>query len=186
MTQRQNLLKIYKYGNIELDNIYYDTAKDEFYVKKSNKLYYFTPLKWKHVNRKYTDKNNENKQKAYHYIHFYNPETKEKIRISDDQWLHDKKDVLEQNKQKENEIVRAIYSEILNNIFKILTEMSTTTKNPSENISENTSENISENTSKNTSRLRLSWLEALKIFLKILLKVLLKIWPRVKSDFLKY
>jgi hypothetical protein len=56
-----------------LDNIYYDTAKDEFYVKKSNKLEYFKPLKWKQVNRTYTDKNNENKQKAYRYIHFYNP-----------------------------------------------------------------------------------------------------------------
>jgi hypothetical protein len=78
MTQRQNLLKIYKYRNIDLRNVYYDTTKDEFYVKKSNKLDYFKPIKWKHVNQKYTDRNNENKQKTCRYIHFYNPETKEK------------------------------------------------------------------------------------------------------------
>jgi hypothetical protein len=143
MTQRQNLLKIYKYRSIELDNIYYDTTKDEFYVKKSNKSNYFKPIKWKHVYRKYIDKNNENKQKAYRYIHFYNPETKEKIRISDDQWLYDKKDVLEQNKQKENEIDRSTYTEFLNSILKILTGMSSTSKN----ISENTSKNLSKSPS---------------------------------------
>jgi hypothetical protein len=78
MTQRKNIIKTYKYKNINLHNIYYDTTKDEFYVKKSKKVESYTPIKWKHMCRKYIDRKNENKQKTYRYIHFYNPETKEK------------------------------------------------------------------------------------------------------------
>jgi hypothetical protein len=91
MTQRQNLIKIYKYRNIDLYNFYSDTTKDEFYVKKSKKVERYTPIKCKHVCRKYKVEGNENKQKTYRYIHFYNPETKEKIKISDDHWLRNKK-----------------------------------------------------------------------------------------------
>jgi hypothetical protein len=118
-------------------DIYCDTTKDEFYVKKSKKVERYTPIKWKHLCRKYKVEGNEKKQKTYSYIHFYNPETKEKIRISDDQWLGDKKNVLKQNKQKENKADRLIYSEILKSILKII----------SENISENTSETIAKNVS---------------------------------------
>jgi hypothetical protein len=57
----------------------------------------------------------------------------QKQKKKDDQWLHDKKDILKQNKQK-----------ILNSILKILTDMSANSDS-SKNPSENTSENISKN-----------------------------------------
>jgi hypothetical protein len=50
------------------------------------------------VHRKYTNKkDNENKYKIYYYTHFYNPETKEKIRVNKLKWLSDRDKVIENN-----------------------------------------------------------------------------------------
>jgi hypothetical protein len=38
-------IRIYKCKDTDLHNIYYDTIKDEFYVKKSEKTSYFTPIR---------------------------------------------------------------------------------------------------------------------------------------------
>jgi hypothetical protein len=57
MTSDENKIRIYKYKDIDLHNIYYDLDKDEFYVKRSKNTNYFTPIRWKHVFRKYINKN---------------------------------------------------------------------------------------------------------------------------------
>jgi hypothetical protein len=72
-----NKIRIYKYKYTDLHNVYYDLDKDEFYVKKSKNITHFTPIKWRRILGKYKNKKDyEDKQKAYNYIHFYNPETK--------------------------------------------------------------------------------------------------------------
>jgi hypothetical protein len=75
----EELFRIHNYKNKQLYNLYYNISKNEFYVKESENTNFYTPLRWKRLQRKYTNKKgNENKYKIYRYIHFYNPETKEK------------------------------------------------------------------------------------------------------------
>jgi hypothetical protein len=56
MVDNENKIRIYKYKDTNLHNIYYDLIKDEFYVKKSEKTNYFTQIRWKHVFRNYRNK----------------------------------------------------------------------------------------------------------------------------------
>jgi hypothetical protein len=45
----ENRIRIYKYKDTNLCNIYYDLVKDEFYVKRSEKINYFILIRWKYV-----------------------------------------------------------------------------------------------------------------------------------------
>jgi hypothetical protein len=64
-----NKIRIYKYKDTDLHNVYYDLGKDEFYVKKSKNTTHFTPTKWRHILRKYKNKKDDaDKQKTYNYI----------------------------------------------------------------------------------------------------------------------
>jgi hypothetical protein len=40
-----NKIRIYKYKDTDLQNVYYDLDKDEFYAKKSKNTIHFTPIK---------------------------------------------------------------------------------------------------------------------------------------------
>ena len=94
----EGLVRINNYKNKQLYNLYYDISKNEFYVKRSENTNFYTPLRWKHVHRKYINKkHNENKYKIYRYIHFYNPETKEKIRVNETEWLRNCNKIIEDN-----------------------------------------------------------------------------------------
>jgi hypothetical protein len=57
----EEVFRIYNYKNKQLYNLYYNISKNKFYVKKSENTNFYTPLRWKHVHRKYTNKkDNEN------------------------------------------------------------------------------------------------------------------------------
>jgi hypothetical protein len=61
-------------------------------------LIFCNPLRWKQVHRWYTNKkSNENKYKIYHYVNFYNPQTKEKIRVTEKEWMNDRDKVITDN-----------------------------------------------------------------------------------------
>jgi hypothetical protein len=94
----EELVRIRSYKNKQLYNLYYNIPKNEFYLKKSENTNFYTPLRWKHVHRKYTNKkDNEYIYIIYRYIHFYNPETKEKIRVNESEWMNDRDKVIEDN-----------------------------------------------------------------------------------------
>jgi hypothetical protein len=50
------LVRIRSYKNKQLYNLYYNKAKNEFYVKKSENTNFCIPLRWKHVHRWYINK----------------------------------------------------------------------------------------------------------------------------------
>jgi hypothetical protein len=43
-----------------------------FFVTRSEKTNYYTPVRWNHVFRNYIKKNNEVKDSLYQYIYLYN------------------------------------------------------------------------------------------------------------------
>jgi hypothetical protein len=54
------MIRVYKYKDTDLFNIYYDTDKDEFCVRK--RLYgsdYFSPIEWKYAFRKRKNENGD-------------------------------------------------------------------------------------------------------------------------------
>jgi DNA repair ATPase RecN len=153
MVDNENRVQIYKCKDTNLFNIYYDLVKDEFYFKKNEK---FKPIKWKNVLRKYKNKKDDaNKQKTYHYIHFHNPESKQTKRITKAQWLRDKEEVIKYNKEEVER--QSALQEIWNHILEFIANHRTTEKlfnfdgmeyNPNR-FAENNSENNSENNPKN-------------------------------------
>jgi dipeptidase len=115
-----NRIRIYKYKDTNLHNIYYDLVKDEFYVKRSEKTNYFIPIRWKHVFQNYRNKKDyADKQKTYNYIHFYNPETKQSKKITESEWLNDKEEVIKNN-IKEEEQMKHILDEIWKHILEFI------------------------------------------------------------------
>jgi hypothetical protein len=62
------LVRTHSYKNKQLYNLYYNKSKNEFNVKRSENTNFYIPLRWKHV---------------YRHVHFYNPETKEKISVTE-------------------------------------------------------------------------------------------------------
>jgi hypothetical protein len=54
-----NKIRICKYKDTDLHNVYYDLDKDEFYVKKSESTTHFTLIKWRHILRKYKNKKDD-------------------------------------------------------------------------------------------------------------------------------
>jgi hypothetical protein len=84
MTQQENMIRVYRYKHTDLFNIYYDTDKDEFCVRKQ--LYttdYFSPIEWKYPFRKRKNKNGDDEwiQKEYRQVFLYNPETKKDLEL---------------------------------------------------------------------------------------------------------
>jgi hypothetical protein len=111
------LVRIHNYKNKQLYNLYYNKSKNEFYVKKSENTNFYIPLRWKHVYRKHTNKkDNKSKYKVYRYVHFYNPEAKEKMRVTEHKWMNDRDKVIEDNLIKE-EVKNMAYEEIWNRIL---------------------------------------------------------------------
>jgi hypothetical protein len=139
------LVRIYNYKNKQLYNLYYNKSKNEFYVKKSENTNFCIPLRWKYVHRKYINKkDNESKYKVYRYVHFYNPETKEKIRVTE--LINDSDKVIEDNLIKE-EVNNMPLEEIWNRILESIANYNTTENlidYYNENNNENNIENISE------------------------------------------
>jgi dipeptidase len=143
MTDNENRIRIYKYKDTNLHNIYCDLDKDEFYVKKNEKTNYFTPIRWKHVFRNYRNKKDDtDKQKTYHYIHFYNPETKQKKIITEKDWLNNKEEVIKYNKE---EVEKHLILEIWKHILEFIANHKITEKLFYPNSTEYNSENNSEN-----------------------------------------
>jgi hypothetical protein len=75
MTQQQNLIRVCKYKDTDLFNIYYDIDKDEFCLR--SRLYginHFLPIEWKYGFRKRKNENGDDKwiQKDYHHVFSHN------------------------------------------------------------------------------------------------------------------
>jgi vancomycin resistance protein YoaR len=121
MVDNGNRIQIYKYKDTNLFNTYYDLVKDEFCVKKNEQ---FKSIKWKNILRKYKNKkDDDDKQKTYHYIQFNNPETKQSKRITEAQWQRDK-EVIKYNKEEGER--QAILEEIWKHILKYIANYKTT------------------------------------------------------------
>jgi hypothetical protein len=122
-----NKIRIYKCKDTDLHNVYYDLNKDEFYVKKSRSTSYFISIKWRYILCKYKNKkDDEDKQKTYNYIHFYNPETKQSKKITESEWLNDKEEIIKNN-MKEEEQMKHILDEIWEHILEFIANHKTTT-----------------------------------------------------------
>jgi hypothetical protein len=139
----ENRIRIYKYKDTNLFNIYYDLDKDEFYVKKNEKTNYFTPIRWKHVSGKYKNKKMILINKKHIAIHFYNPETKQKKRITEKEWLNVKEEIIKYNKEeaKRQIALEEIWKHILEFIANLKTTKSLFYPDETEYNSENNSEN---------------------------------------------
>ena len=96
------MIRIYKYKNVKLPFVFYCYDKNEFYTKENLNYQNSKILKWKKIHRQYKNKNNEEKDKTYYYINFNIPETQEKIRINEKEWLKIRDDVIKENKMLEN------------------------------------------------------------------------------------
>jgi hypothetical protein len=91
-----------------------------------------------------------NKYKVYRYVHFYNPEMKEKIRVTEPEWMNDRDKVIEDNLIKE-EVNNMPLEEIWNRILEYIANYNTTENlinYYNENNNKNNIENISEITPK--------------------------------------
>jgi hypothetical protein len=106
--------------------LYYNKSKNEFNVKKSENTNFYIPLRWKYIHRKYTNKkDNESKYEVNRYVHFYNPETKEKIHVTETELLNDRDKVIEDNLVKE-EVKNMTYEEIWIRILEYIVNYNTT------------------------------------------------------------
>jgi hypothetical protein len=77
--------------------------------------------------RKYKNKKDDaDKQKTYHYIHFRNPETKQSKRVTQSQWLRDKEEVIKYNKEEAER--QTALQEIWNHILEFIANHKTTEK----------------------------------------------------------
>ena len=148
------LVRIYNYKNKQLYNLYYNKTKNEFYVKKSENTNFYIPLRWKHVHRWYTNKkNNENKYKIYRYVNFYNPQTKEKMRVTEKEWLSDRDKVIEENLIKEqvnNVTLEELWTQILEYIVNHNTTENIFNYNSGQNMNGEVSEQQPQNTENNS------------------------------------
>jgi hypothetical protein len=83
------LIRVYKYKDTGLFNIYYDTDEDEFFNiyydtdedefclrKRLYGFNYFSPIEWKYAFGKRKRENGVWIQQEYRYVILYNPETK--------------------------------------------------------------------------------------------------------------
>jgi hypothetical protein len=78
MTQQGNMIRIYKCKDTDLFNIYYDSDKDEFCIRKHFSIVdYFSTIEWKYSFRKCKNQNGDDEyiQKESHQVYLYNPET---------------------------------------------------------------------------------------------------------------
>jgi hypothetical protein len=71
-------------------------------VKRSEKTNYYTPVRWKHVFRNYTKKNNEVKDNLYQCVYLYNPKTQIRIRLAEKEWLENRDRIIKDNQNPEN------------------------------------------------------------------------------------
>jgi hypothetical protein len=139
------LVRIRNYKNKQLYTLYYNKSKNEFYVKKSENTNFYIPLRWKHVCIKYTNKkDNESKYKVYRYVHFYNPETKEKIHVTEHECLNNRDKVTEDNLVKEK-VKNMTYEEIWNRILEYIANYNTTENLNKETTSNSTNTNTINN-----------------------------------------
>ena len=146
----EQLIRIHNYKNIHLHNLYYNKSKNQFYLKKNKNTNIYIPLRWEKIHRKYTKKkNNENTDKIYRYVHICNPETKEKIRVAELEWMNDRDKVIEDNLIQE-EIKNTPLEEMWDRILEYITNH-TTTENIFDYNSENNTENNTENNSENNT-----------------------------------
>ena len=96
------LIQLFRFKDFECHNLFYDYKRNEFFVKRSEKTNYYTPVRWKHVFRNYTKKNNEVKDSLYRYIYLYNPKTQIRLRLPEKEWLEDRDRIIKDNKNPED------------------------------------------------------------------------------------
>jgi hypothetical protein len=71
-------------------------------VKRSEKTNYHTSLRWKHVFKNYTKKNNEMKDNLYRYVYLYNAKTQIRTRSAEKEWLENRDRIIKDKKNPED------------------------------------------------------------------------------------
>jgi hypothetical protein len=64
----EELIQLYRFKDFEYHNLFCEYPRNKFFVKRSEKTNYYTPVRWKHVFRNYTMKNNEVKDSFSIYL----------------------------------------------------------------------------------------------------------------------
>jgi hypothetical protein len=81
-----NSVPISEVSGVTFCNVYFDPDSNKFYTKRRGETGSYWPIMWKHVYREYKNKMGDTQKKLYRYINLYNKDTKERVRLNEDDW----------------------------------------------------------------------------------------------------